>query len=94
MHFSFSTRLMPAVFGRTVAPGSTTGAYARKRPIPSMIDAPVRSRIVRRVILMAYALAVGLLWIGAAMSIMREIIAWWAAVEYGTWTSAAPWPQW
>ncbi|MEO7138449.1 MAG: hypothetical protein ABI037_12090 [Gemmatimonadales bacterium] len=46
------------------------------------MSALIRSGVVRRVLLMAFAIVLGLLWIGAAVSILRELIGWWAALEY------------
>lgn len=61
---------------------SITGTHTRTRPIASRVSALIRSGVVRRVLLMAFAIVLGLLWIGAAVSILRELIGWWAALEY------------
>lgn len=53
-----------------------------------------RSVLVRQALLVAFGIALGLLWVGVTVSIVWELVGWWATLEYAGLTATTQWPQW
>ncbi|MEO7138451.1 MAG: hypothetical protein ABI037_12100 [Gemmatimonadales bacterium] len=70
------------------------GRNADGQPTASRARALVRSAHILQALLMAFAIALGLLWVGVTVSIVRQLVGWWVALEYAGWTATTQWPQW
>ena len=70
-----------------------TGARARRPALGGAVSSLIRSCIIRRALLLAFGVGLGVLWIGASVLILHELIGWWAALEYSGLTSTTQWPQ-
>jgi hypothetical protein len=64
------------------------------RPHAWRKGALARSVPVRQALLVAFEIALGLLWVGVTVSIVQELVGWWAALEYAELTTATPWTPW
>lgn len=73
---------------------SASGTHTWGQLIAGRLLPLVRSSIVRRALILVFATSMGLLWIGASVFILHELIEWWAALEYGGLTATTPWPPW
>lgn len=77
----------------SAAAPTMVGTHAGRWPIAANLSRVVRSSTVRRALILIFATSVGLIWVGAVVSILHELIGWWAALEYAGLTATTPWPQ-
>lgn len=64
------------------------------RSSASRKSAFARTVPVRQALLVAFGIALGLLWVGVTVSIVWELVRWWATLEYAGLTATTQWPQW